>query len=242
MEIVRLQKNVAILVDGSFFLERFRLIFGEGREPREMASKLEEMARYHLAGDNLYRIFYYDHHPYTHKEVNPITSKAIDFGKTDSCIEKTSFFETLKSRRKMALRLNDSATQGKWELLPQMSNNLLTGKIERADLTAEDVAFVTEEEGVEMKIGVDVASLALKKLADKIVLIAGDANFVPAAKLARNEGVDFVLDPMWSPIKDELYEHIDGLKSVCPRPGRAVDDQYNGNKYQDTRAAALSNQ
>lgn len=71
-----------------------------------------------------------------------------------------------------------------------------------------------------MKIGVDIATLTLKKLVNKIILIAGDSDFVPAAKLARDEGVDFVLDPMWSPIKDELYEHIDGLKSVCPRPER----------------------
>ncbi len=71
-----------------------------------------------------------------------------------------------------------------------------------------------------MKIGVDIATLSLKKQVDKVILLAGDSDFVPAAKLARYEGVDFVLDPMWSPIQDSLCEHIDGLKSVCPRPDR----------------------
>lgn len=36
---------------------------------------------------------------------------------------------------------------------------------------------------------------------------------MPAAKLARREGIDFILDPMWANIRDELVEHIDGLKS-----------------------------
>jgi len=36
-------------------------------------------------------------------------------------------------------------------------------------------------------------------------------NSVPAAKLARREGIDFILDPLHSPIKPDLFEHIDGL-------------------------------
>jgi uncharacterized LabA/DUF88 family protein len=41
----------------------------------------------------------------------------------------------------------------------------------------------------------DIASVAYKRQADQIVLVAGDADFVPAAKLARREGIDFILDP-----------------------------------------------
>jgi len=48
--------------------------------------------------------------------------------------------------------------------------------------------------------------------------LSGDSDFVPAAKLARREGVDFVLDPMWQNIDDDLFEHIDGLSSTCERP------------------------
>ncbi len=66
-----------------------------------------------------------------------------------------------------------------------------------------------------MKIGVDIASLALKRFVDKIVLISGDSDFVPAAKLARREGIDFVLDPMHSShVESNLFEHIDGLSSI----------------------------
>ena len=64
-----------------------------------------------------------------------------------------------------------------------------------------------------MKIGIDIASLSYKHQVDQIILISGDSDFVPAAKLARREGIDFILDPMWGNIRDELIEHIDGLKS-----------------------------
>lgn len=74
------------------------------------------------------------------------------------------------------------------------------------------------QKGVDMRIGIDIAALALKRQADTIVLVSGDSDFVPAAKLARREGVDFILDPMWQQINADLYEHIDGLQSGFPRP------------------------
>jgi hypothetical protein len=46
---------------------------------------------------------------------------------------------------------------------------------------------------------------------ERIVLITGDSDFVPAAKLARREGLDVVLDPLWNHIAHSLHEHIDGL-------------------------------
>lgn len=61
-----------------------------------------------------------------------------------------------------------------------------------------------------MPIGVDITAVSLKMQANRIVLIAGDADFVPAAKLARREGV-FIVDAMHQPICDDLFEHIDGL-------------------------------
>ena len=64
-----------------------------------------------------------------------------------------------------------------------------------------------------MRIGLDISSLAYKHQVDQIVLISGDSDFVPAAKLARREGIDFILDPLGAPIKPDLMEHIDGLRS-----------------------------
>lgn len=64
-----------------------------------------------------------------------------------------------------------------------------------------------------MKIGLDIATFSYKRLVDQIVLISGDNDFVPAAKLARTEGIDFILDPIGMHINENLLEHIDGLCS-----------------------------
>lgn len=87
-------------------------------------------------------------------------------------------------------------------------------------LNAGSVALGLRQKGVDMRIGVDIASLALHKQADTIVLVAGDSDFVPAAKLARRAGIDFILDPMWQQINADLFEHIDGLQSGLSRPGQ----------------------
>ena len=81
-----------------------------------------------------------------------------------------------------------------------------------------------------MKVGVDIASLAYKKQVEQIVLIAGDGDFVPAAKLARREGIDFVLDPLDAPIKEELFEHIDGKRS-CGNPYKSAAKKDDLNQY-----------
>ena len=69
-----------------------------------------------------------------------------------------------------------------------------------------------------MKIGLDISSLAYKKFVNQVILISGDSDFVPVAKLARREGIDFVLDPMWTHINADLHEHIDGLVSCWKKP------------------------
>lgn len=60
--------------------------------------------------------------------------------------------------------------------------------------------------------------MAIKRLVNRIILFSGDSDFVPAAKLARKEGIDFILDPIWNPIDDNLFEYTDGLKLTCTKP------------------------
>ncbi len=84
-------------------------------------------------------------------------------------------------------------------------------------LDRSSVQLGLRQKGVDMRIGVDIASLALKKQADTLILVAGDSDFVPAAKLARREGIDFILDPLWQHINADLFEHIDGLHSGIPK-------------------------
>ena len=124
------------------------------------------------------------------------------------------FLSELKRHRKFALRMGKLAdAQAHFSIRPELIKKLCNGSIDFSSLTEKDFMLCVDQKGVDMKIGLDIASLAYKKQVDQIVLISGDSDFVPAAKLARREGIDFVLDPLGSPIKDDLFEHIDGLNT-----------------------------
>ncbi len=58
---------------------------------------------------------------------------------------------------------------------------------------------------------IDISTLSFKRQVNQIILISGDSDFVPAAKHARREGIDFILNSLGAPIKEDLFEHIDGL-------------------------------
>ncbi len=213
--------NVAVLIDGGFFLKRYFKLFPKSQHtPDKVAKNVWDMAVKHVDSDNLYRIFFYDCEPITKKVHLPISKKSLDFSKSEQAIFRKQFFEERKKKRKVALRNGVLKASGNWLLSPRATKQLLNGDRKWEDLTDEDFLYDIRQKGIDMKIGVDISSLTLKKLVDKIVLIAGDADFVPASKLARREGVDIVLDPMWNPINPELFEHIDGLKTVCKNPVR----------------------
>ncbi|MEM6307401.1 MAG: NYN domain-containing protein [Pseudomonadota bacterium] len=74
------------------------------------------------------------------------------------------------------------------------------------------------QKGVDMKIGLDIAAMAYKNHVDTIVLVTGDSDFIPAAKVARREGVEVILDPLWMNVDKDLVEHSDGLVSVLETP------------------------
>lgn len=163
----------------------------------------------------MYRIFYYDCVPLEKRVHNPISKKCINFNNSPQAVFKRNLLEELKKKRKMALRLGKLKTTNSWQFRSHIVDDIIKGAKNASNLLEDDVYFEIRQKGIDMKIGVDIASLALKQFVDKIVLISGDSDFVPAAKLARREGIDFVLDAMYAPhIDNSLYEHIDGLKSL----------------------------
>ena len=213
--------SVAILIDGGFFLKRYNQLYKDGKQhsPRDVANNLHSLCHAHLKEqDYLYRIFYYDSLPLQVKVKNPISGKSIDYAKSETASFRNSFFDELKKKRKVALRLGYLKESRQWMIRPNKTRALLSNKILIKDLKDDDIEYDIQQKSVDIKIGLDIASLSIKRLIQKIILISGDGDFVPAAKLARREGVDFVLDPMWNNIDDSLFEHIDGLKSTSPKP------------------------
>jgi uncharacterized LabA/DUF88 family protein len=87
------------------------------------------------------------------------------------------------------------------------------------NLSADDLKLSLRQKGVDMRIGIDITTLTMKKQVDTIILVTGDSDFVPAAKVARREGVEFLLDPLRQQVNDDLHEHVDGIISGFPRSG-----------------------
>lgn len=140
--------------------------------------------------------------------------KQIDLGKSPLYSWMNEFINSLKSKRKFAIRLGTlSEDRVEYQLKYDSLKKLFRGTLSVEALSDTDFVLNIEQKGVDMKIGIDIASLAYKKQVDQIILISGDSDFVPAAKLARREGIDFILDPMHTHIKDDLFEHIDGIQS-----------------------------
>lgn len=215
-------RRIAVLIDGGFFIKRFNHLYNsDGKMTGEQVAKaMYTMAHRHLRpNDVLYRVFYYDCEPMSKKMHNPVTNKSIDFSKTPQYIFRKELLECLKHQRKVALRMGTLKEDGTWMIRPRLVKDLLKGKTTIDQLKEDDVYLDVRQKGIDMKIGVDIASLSLKKFVDVIVLFSGDSDFVPAAKLARREGIDFVLDPMHANVEPQLFEHIDGLKSVAPHSG-----------------------
>ena len=209
--------KTAILVDGGFYRRRAQSLFGE-KSAEDRADELYYYCKRHLKEKHedreLYRVFYYDCPPMSKKLQHPLTKKQVDFSKTDLCQWTNIFFNELKKKRKFALRLGKlSDTMAHYNLRKDVTKALFSGKKSFDDITETDFELKVDQKGVDMKIGLDIASLAYKKQVEQIILIAGDSDFVPAAKLARREGIDFILDPMGNKIKPDLQEHIDGIRS-----------------------------
>ncbi len=216
-------KRTAILVDGAFYRKRALYLRGE-KTPTERANELYAYCMAHIKDEKsdpnyhedreLYRIFYYDCPPLDKTVYHPLLKKGIAFGHSDTFKWSTAFYDELKKKRKIALRMGKlSDTNAHFSMSPEATKKLCLGKTSVNKLTESDFSINFTQKGVDMKIGLDIASLAYKKQVDQIILISGDSDFVPAAKLARREGIDFILDPMEATIKDDLFEHIDGLKS-----------------------------
>lgn len=210
--------KTAILIDGAFYRNRAFSCLGD-KSPSERAKELSEYCHKHLQNDqSLYRIFYYDCLPMNKKVFHPLLQKQVDLGKSDIYNWGFAFIDELKHQRKFAIRLGKLAeSQACYTLKTDTVKKLCRGKKILSDLQESDFQLNVAQKGVDMKIGIDIASLAFKKQVDQIILISGDSDFVPAAKLARREGIDFVLDPLFAPIKPDLYEHIDGLRTCDHR-------------------------
>lgn len=167
--------TTAVLIDGAYFIKRFRAIEPHNAyNPERVADCVFRWAMAHLgdrqlAGQllnrrqfrrDLFRIFFYDCPPLEKKLHNPISKRAIDFAKSNEAEFRKSLHRSLLSKRKLALRLGHLSSDTPWTIKPSKVIELLAGKCAFESLTEADVIPALRQKGVDMRIGLDVSSLA----------------------------------------------------------------------------------
>lgn len=214
-------RKTAILVDGGYYRKRALALWGK-KSAEDRASELFLYCLMHISEPSeprdLYRIFYYDCPGMTRQLTHPLTGAVIDFSAGAGTQWTKDFFEKLSTKRKVAIRRGELAeNQAEYVLKSSALSALIRGSKSIKDLTENDFRLDVKQKGVDMRIGLDAASIAMSKLADQIVLIAGDSDFLPVAKIARRSGIDFILDPMKQLPKANLQEHVDGIETFTDK-------------------------
>ena len=227
--------KVAVLIDGGYFLRRLPRVRRniDSSDPDDVVKAVSQLIRGHLNQINqiyrlpsifqlLYRSFYYDALPYAGKGHTVINKRSIDFDRSEAASFRRKLFDNLRSQPNLALRLGhvEKPSNNSWVIKPGTQKRLLNGDMRISGLTDSDFVPNFHQKGVDIRIGLDIATITLKRQADTIILVSGDSDFVPAAKLARRDGVTFILDPLWQNVSPELLEHIDGLRSGFYNPQR----------------------
>lgn len=165
-----------------------------------------------------YRTYFYDAPPLELDRVHlPLVlegeqhPRVKNLKKEPKYLFRKGLIDELKKQKKLALRLGTVKADKEWRIRNRVVQSLIRKERQFDDLTNDDFYYSVRQKGVDIKLGIDIATLSLERLVDRIVLISGDSDFVPAAKLARTNGVDFILDAMRNPVDPSLFEHIDGL-------------------------------
>lgn len=213
--------KVIFIVDGEFMRKHIiktKSFYFDGNGIRSHCLK-------HLKRDDeLVRIMYYDALPFVGKGENPI-SGPIDFATTPMVAKKQKFLQSLRNTPNIHLRLGRSAMQSSaWYLDPQKLGELLACEVKPEDIKASDLYPDIRQKGVDVMVGLDVAAIAYQKLADKIVIVANDSDYIPAVKMAREAGLLVVLDPLWTRAAEDLRENVDYVYNAMPRIENGYDD------------------
>lgn len=154
----------------------------------------------------LFRVLYYDCAPYSGTVKLPVSGNRYEFKGSDK------WLEDLASRDLFAVRRGELKFRG---YVPKQTP-VATGA-----LTDDDFKPVFDQKGVDMRIGLDIATFAKSRAVDRIALITNDTDCVPAMKHARIAGLQVVLITMSnSKTAYSLKWHADFIRDVPWPPAK----------------------
>jgi uncharacterized LabA/DUF88 family protein len=212
-------KNVAVLIDGEWFRIAISDHLKKSLKRGVTADVMYKNAllSVDLKEEEILKILYYDCEPHTGNAVNPVSKKTVPCTAEAKLNARQRFFSELGQKPLIALR-RGVLRKRNWTLTKAYQKKLLHSG-QAVPPTENDVILGLTQKGVDMRIGIDVATLAIKRQVDRIILISGDLDMIPAMKLARREGVQVgVVRVGGKPLRVELIEDADFVRDVTPKP------------------------
>lgn len=205
----------AVLLDGGFLIRKLSdrtrpRIFPSAADIAGVATAIA--AHSCVTGLTRLRTYFYHAHPATGTLRNPISGAEINLARTDVYHQHESLLEKLELLPDFALRLGSTSTR-EWKIGERALKSLLQSP---RLIAADDLIPNIEQKGVDLRIGLDIARLALTRSVQSIVAVTADSDFVPAFKFARREGLRVFLCHFDHPIKRELRVHIDDVIHIGP--------------------------
>ena len=198
--------KAAILFDGGFVKKKLTSSLGKFPTSKDVLDTLSAIrAKPRLNSTELFRVYWYDAPPFEGKARNPLDKSEIDFSVTSQARQNRALIDTLELQPDFAVRRGVLLHSG-WKLGRAALASLAQAS---RPLTAKDLVPDMEQKGVDLRIGLDIALLSLKRIVDIAVLVTGDSDFVPVMKFARMEGVKVYLETLGHPVRRELKAHAD---------------------------------
>lgn len=205
----------AILLDGGFLTKK---LYGKHKRYATADDVMAECDRLRALPDvadyELLRIYYYDAPPSSEALTRPVSKTQLKLATTDRFKHSQSLYDHLVLKPHFALRMGETQlSPNKWRIKPRSSKSLLS---QPRALTDEDFELDLSQKGVDLRIGLDMARLALRAAVRAIVVVTGDSDFVPAFKFVRREGVKVILDPLGHNVRVDLKAHADVVVEESP--------------------------
>lgn len=184
-------KRIAVLIDGGHVrasARRAGLVYS--------ASFIEKFSKVCAAeGEEILRVLYYDCAPYTGAAKLPVSGATFAFTGSDE------WLNDLSRRDLFAVRRGVLKFRGfKPKKIP-----ISGGALQDTDFEPD-----FEQKGVDMRIGLDIASYSAGRCVDRIVLVSNDTDCIPAMKHGRKSGLQIVIAQLpGSRTAPELLTHAD---------------------------------
>ncbi|MBR5887755.1 MAG: NYN domain-containing protein [Akkermansia sp.] len=214
-----MQHTYSILIDGGYFSKIYsskRNAYPTAADVMRVTDRIQQTPDF--LNKELLRIYYYDAPPLQTKITNPISKAQIDLGNSDLAKRAQRLHATLSQSPDFALRLGE-LKQNTWAVKPKVWPSDKAPSQNSVILTADDIKPDIKQKGVDLRIGMDIACMAIRKNVQTIVLITGDSDMVPALKLARREGLRVYCVQMDTQhITDELKIHSDRILPIDTAP------------------------